>query len=43
MMVFSTFMILVLQVERLEKQLKEKQQEVSNNPVVFSCLCPSES
>jgi len=43
MMVFSTFMILVLQVDRLEKQLKEQQQEVSNSPVVFSSLCPSEA
>jgi len=43
MMVFLTFMILVLQVDRLEKQLKEQQQEVSNSPVVFSCFCPSEA
>jgi len=41
MMVFLTFMILVLQVDKLEKQLKEKQQEVSNSPAVFSC--PSEA
>jgi len=40
MMVFLTFMILGLQVHRLEKQLKEKQEEVSSNPVVFSCFCP---
>jgi len=34
-MVFLTFMILVLQVDRLEKQLKERQEDVSSSPVVF--------
>jgi len=42
-MLFLTFMILVLQVDGLEKQLNEKQQEVSNSPVVFSCFCPSKA
>jgi len=41
--IFNIYMILVLQVDRLPKQLKEQQQEVSNSPAVFSCLCPSEA